>query len=91
MSRKAPGFTLSIRSTSSSGSARWLFTWAAKQLILCCFVGCFTLSDAAGRRRRPEKRYIGTANRIPVRLFTAGRLVGAEFPEVIAVSCEFRF
>jgi len=47
---------------------------------LCYLSDVSTPSDAAGRSRRPENRYIG-----------AGRLVEAEFTEFVAVSCEFRF
>jgi len=59
MSRKAPGFTRAIRSTSSSGSARWLFYMSLGQLDswLCYLSDVSTPSDAAWRNRRPEKRF----------------------------------
>ena len=59
MSRKAPGFTRAIMSTSSSGSAHCLFYMSLWQLdsSLCCLWDVSTPSDAAGRSRRPEKRY----------------------------------
>ena len=53
MSRKAPGFTRAIMSTSSSGSARWLFT---------CREGSLTVDCAISRMFPPHPTRQGAAD-----------------------------